>query len=362
MSRFFIGLFVFSFCRINAQTTAKVENVILVTFDGYRWREVFDGAQKKELNCAKYNHGKCEVLTQQFWDKDPKIRREKLMPFFWNTIARQGQLYGNRLLGSRVGVSNIYQFSYPGYNEIFTGQPSLKINSNDYGMNPNSNIFDSLSAHGFKGKMAGFATWDAFTRIINNQRTGVPVFAGIKPDSKGVVNTQGFNIDHWETTVPPHNDGVQLDSFTYHEAKEYLHRYHPRFAYIGFDETDEDAHEGHYENYLNAANTLDRYMQDLWTFIQSDPHYKDKTAIIITCDHGRGDKVLAFWQIHHTFIPHSKFTWIAAIGPGIAPKGEIKGGLHIKQKQIAATIGKLLGYSYKKGRATGKPIKGIVEN
>ncbi len=320
MNRILALIFCLCLSQLHARAQAKVENVILVTFDGYRWREVFDGAQKMELNCAKYTHGQCEKLTTQFWDNDPKVRREKLMPFFWNTIAKNGQLYGNRLLGSRVGVTNIYQFSYPGYNEIFTGQPSIKINSNDYGMDPNSNIFDSLSAHGFKGKMAGFATWDAFTRIINDQRTGVPVFAGLKPDAKGLVNAKGFSIDHWQTTVPRHNDGGQLDSFTYHVAKEYLQRNHPRFAFIGFDETDEDAHEGHYENYLNAANTLDRYMQDLWNFIQNDPQYKDKTAIIITCDHGRGDKILAFWQIHHTFIPHSKFTWIAVMGPGIKPK------------------------------------------
>ena len=97
-----------SSAQTSTQTSAKVENVILVTFDGYRWRELFDGAQKMQLYCAKYIYCNADKLKQQFWDNDQQKRREKLMPFFWHVIAKKGQLYGNRLLGSRVGVSNIY--------------------------------------------------------------------------------------------------------------------------------------------------------------------------------------------------------------------------------------------------------------
>lgn len=348
--------------HLQAQKPAQAENLILVTFDGFRWREVFDGAQKTQLNNPQYTHGLEKELKQKYWDADGKKRRQMLMPFFWNTIAKNGQLYGNHLVGNRSRVANIYQFSYPGYNEIFTGEPSLKIHSNHYGINPNSNVFDSLGTHGFKGRMAAVATWDAFTDILNAKRSGVETFAGLTPNRTGGLDTLGLRISHWQTSIPLHNEGAQLDTFTYHLAKEYLYLKHPRIMFIGFDETDGDAHEGHYERYLDIANTLDRYMQDLWNFIQSDPQYKDKTDIIITCDHGRGDKIPAWWKIHHLFILHSKFTWIAAMGPGIAAKGEIKGGHTVKQKQIAATIAKLLGYNYRKSGRTGKPIQGIVDN
>jgi hypothetical protein len=38
---------------ISAQDKVKTENVILVTFDGYRWQELFGGPQKKILISSK---------------------------------------------------------------------------------------------------------------------------------------------------------------------------------------------------------------------------------------------------------------------------------------------------------------------
>lgn len=59
--------------------------------------------------------------------------------------------------------------------------------------------------------------------------------------------------------------------------------------YISYGETDEWAHSGHYKDYLNAANLVDKWIQDIWNYVQNDPFYKNKTAIFITTDHGRGD-------------------------------------------------------------------------
>src|SRR5580693_8896131 len=92
---------------LQAQSTGKVENVIIVTFDGYRWQELFGGAQKNLVH-SKYTRDKKDVLNR-YWDDDPNIRRAKLMPFFWGTIARKGQLYGNRKLGAKLTLTNGYK-------------------------------------------------------------------------------------------------------------------------------------------------------------------------------------------------------------------------------------------------------------
>lgn len=356
-----IAVMLFSSFFSFAQTNAKTENVIVVTFDGYRWQELFGGAQKNLINNKKYAHDVAK-LKAKYWDEDGSKRREKLMPFFWGTIAKQGQIYGNRKLNNKVSVTNLYRFSYPGYNEIFTGCRDRRINSNDYGDDPNKNIFDFLGTQkGFENKMAAFATWDAFPRIINEKRNHVPVFADMKPDTKGCIKIKGVNFDQWVCTVPAHEPLSKTDTFTYQFAKEYLQRNHPRFAFIGFDETDDFAHGGDYEAYLNTATTLDRYMQDLWNFIQNDPQYKGKTTIILTCDHGRGDVPAYEWR-HHGFVMHAQNIWIAAIGAGIAPKGEMKGKQKLHQNQIAATIAALLGYTYKTDHFAGKPIDSMLSN
>lgn len=66
------------------------------------------------------------------------------MPFFWGTLAKQGQIYGNRALDNKVDNANPYWFSYPGYSEILTGHVDTLINSNDYPPNPHTNILEFL--------------------------------------------------------------------------------------------------------------------------------------------------------------------------------------------------------------------------
>src|SRR5882757_10426170 len=122
---------------------SKTRHLFIITIDGFRWQEVFTGADP--LLVANENYVKDTVLTRQlYWDSTPELRRRRLMPFFWNTIAERGQLYGNRHFDNNVNVKNFLKISYPGYNEIFTGHtdatsPNLPIN------NKNVNVLEYLN-------------------------------------------------------------------------------------------------------------------------------------------------------------------------------------------------------------------------
>jgi len=76
---------------------------------------------------------------------------------------------------------------------------------------------------------------------------------------------------------------------TYFAGREYLKAYHPRILYIAFDETDDFAHAGLYDQFLKSAHAEDAMIGDLWRLIQSDPQYRDKTTLLVSCDHGGGD-------------------------------------------------------------------------
>jgi len=360
MKKFFLLAQVFVSLAVFAQP--KTENVILVTWDGYRWQDLYGGADKKWMT-EKFVKD-VDGLKKQFDAPTPEARREKLMPFFWSMVAKQGTLIGNRWKKSKMDVTNGYKFSYPGYSEIFCGYGDHRVNSNDYPDNPNTNIFDFISAQkGFENKCAAFATWDAFPRIINTNRNKVPVFVNFKKENDVVscatVSSVGYGP--WQTSCPPLNPWAETDSMTYHFAKEYLHRNHPRFAFIGFDETDHFAHEGKYDAYLNTANMEDRFMEDLWNFIQNDPQYKDKTTLIITCDHGRGNKRPGMWRHHGKLVKDAHQIWLAAIGPDIPANGEVKGGKKYYQKQIAQTIAHLFGSNYTDTHPVGDAIDILVK-
>src|SRR5688572_25208625 len=84
----------------------KTENLFLITSDGLRWQEVFDGAEERLITAEHGGVKNTNALRSKFWRDTPESRRETLLPFFWNTIARQGQLIGNQNKGSIMTVTN----------------------------------------------------------------------------------------------------------------------------------------------------------------------------------------------------------------------------------------------------------------
>src|SRR5437879_9897353 len=91
---------------LTAGAAARTQNVFLIISDGFRWQEVFNGA---EADLMTKEHGGVQdsnALRSAFWRATPQERREALLPFFWTEIARRGQLFGNQNKGSVVTVTN----------------------------------------------------------------------------------------------------------------------------------------------------------------------------------------------------------------------------------------------------------------
>ena len=334
-----------------AQNTAQ--NIVIVTLDGMRWQEVFGGLDSALVNDSRFTKDPAS-LRQKFAHANAEISREKLFPFLWSTVKNQGLLIGNRSKGSGMDVANNFKFSYPGYNEIFTGYPDTAVNSNDKIPNKNVTVLEFLNKQkGFQGKVAAFATWDVFPYILNAKRSGVYVNADVDTLRFNTPQFALLNDLQFLTTRPI---GVRPDVITYLAAREYLKTYKPRALYIAFDETDDFAHGGMYDQYLASAHAQDAMIADLWKTLQSDPQYKDKTTLVITCDHGRGDKNKETWQSHGEKIPEASEIWMAALGPGIPASGELSNSPQIYQKQLAATFAKLLGFQFTANHPVAEPI------
>lgn len=335
----------------------KTENIVVITLDGMRWQEVFDGIDSSLMNNKEYSRSP-KTLKEKFWEDDVAERRKKLFPFFWNTIALKGQLYGNRNFGNYVDVANPYRFSYPGYNEIFTGYPDTAVNSNDKIWNRNANVLEFINKQKeYQGKVAAFATWDVFPYILNKKRSGIYVNADVDTFH---FNTPAFKLLNDLQLLTTRPVGVRPDVITYVAAREYLKQYGPRVLYIAFDETDDFAHAGMYDQYLMSAQAQDAMIADLWKTLQSLPQYKDKTTLLITCDHGRGDKIKEEWKHHGEKIPEASGIWIAAIGPDMKSTGEAKQENQLYQRQIASTIAALLGLKFMPVQGSHEPIQSIA--
>jgi hypothetical protein len=83
--------------------------------------------------------------------------------------------------------------------------------------------------------------------------------------------------------------------------------------------------------------------------------------LLVTVDHGRGDKIKSEWTTHGEKIEGASQIWFAAIGPEINAKGEIKTESQLYQKQFAQTIAKIMGYTFTADHPVEKEIKEVFE-
>ena len=278
---------------------AGLRNVVLVTLDGVRCEEVFGPG------------------------------REARMPFLWHVMAQDGQLLGDASRGSHLRVSNDTDRSYPGYSELLTGVVDPRIQSNDRLVNPNPNVLEWLdAAPDLRGRVAALGGWDLLPFILGGDRSRLRIVAGGK------------------------------DAATEAAALEDLRTRAPRVLYVMLNETDDWAHQGEDELYLDALHRADAFLARLWAVVQELPEYRGRTALVVTTDHGRGSG--GDWTRHGDKVPGSEAIWLAALGPDTPALG-VRAGVDGVQAQVASTVAALLGRDWRaRVPAAAPPLPGVV--
>ena len=361
MRYLFLALVLSVALKASGQAARKTENVFIITLDGLRWQELFTGADSVLIRNKDFTRDPNE-LSSRFWAGTPVERRKKLMPFFWTTLEKEGQIYGNRLHGNYVDCSNKMWFSYPGYSEILCGfADDQRIKSNDKIDNPNTTVLEFLNKEKrYKGKVAAFASWDVIPFIINEKRSGIPVNGGYETAAGNDLTEREIFLNELQPRIPGHWGSVRQDAFTHYYAFEYLKKYKPKVIYISYGETDDFAHDGRYDEYLSAAFRTDQFIQDLWQWMQLQSTYKDKTTFLITTDHGRGTVPLDAWKSHGDKVAGADQIWFAVIGPDTKRGGEQKNKNQIYQNQVAKTAAAFLGIDYTNDKTVGDVIDGVL--
>jgi hypothetical protein len=345
-----------------AQSGRSGQNVVLIVSDGLRWQEVFRGADSTLVSRRWGGVEDTAATRLAFVRPDPSEARRTLMPFLWDTIARRGQLLGNVSEGSVATVTNGFWFSYPGYSEMITGHADPRIDSNDGPPNPNLTVFEWIARQpGYRGKVAVFGTWDAFPRIFNRERSGLPIRAGWETPFPGAADPARAEIDRlYATTTRLWGSELAYDAFMQAAVLEYVRREHPRVLFIGYGETDEWAHARRYDQMLESAHRVDQFVAELWNTMQRMPQYRGRTTFIITADHGRGSTV-SDWHDHGAKVDGAANIWIAMLGPATPALGERHGIEPVTQSQIAATLAATLGLDYRRAEpAAAGPIASAV--
>ena len=213
-------------------------NVILITLDGARYKEVF--RMKSVL---------------------PKIKKK----------VSEGQIfeYRNVRIANRVGIS------LPGYISIMSGEFEKRCMQNECKNTTHSTFFDGLIDHyGFDPRdLATVASWENIGRAIELTPGRIYRDIGIQDEDKN--------------DLPPWI-GSRWDSRTFEHGLKYLEEKKPRAFYLSFVESDEYAHKHEYSNYVAAVQTLDDRLEKIQSLLSTMGEYGDETSIVVTTDHGRG--------------------------------------------------------------------------
>lgn len=330
---------------LSAFAQPVTRNVLLVTIDGLRWQEVFRGADETFINTEFGGVAQNVVQAVRAAALAPTAeeRRRKLMPFLWTEIAARGQIFGNRDRGSPMRVANTEWVSYPGYSELLCGFADPLIVSNTPIPNRNVTVLEWLNGRqGFTGRVAACATWQVFPAIYNVGRSRFPTWVSGQRGALVPKTPQFADIARWMEDIPTKARDEHYDGFGFRAALEMIDAVRPRVFHIALGEPDTDAHRRRYDAYLESIQRADRFVREIWETLQTLEAYRGTTTLILTTDHGRGNTPQD-WTSHGKKTPRSDETWLAALGPDTAARGERADTAAVVSAQVAATVAALLG-------------------
>jgi hypothetical protein len=89
---------------------------------------------------------------------------------------------------------------------------------------------------------------------------------------------------------------------------------HPRLTFVSLAAVDVMAHNASWGGYLQAIHTADSLVGETWTYLQSDPFYRDQTILFVTNDHGRHDDAHGGFQHHGDGCEGCRHIMLLAVG------------------------------------------------
>jgi hypothetical protein len=134
------------------------------------------------------------------------------------------------------------------------------------------------------------------------------------------------------------------DELSIYIARQLMKQHAPSLMMLTLHDMD-IAHSGAYSLYVDAIQRADRLCAELWSAVQSDPEYKDRTTLYIMPDFGRDsddDPAGNGFQHHRTGGAMARTTWMLALGPHLRRNMTVD--RPIESIDLVPTIGRCLGF------------------
>ncbi len=316
-----------------APRTLSDGRVVLVTIDGARWQDVFEG-------------------TNPSWTGAAHVPPEQLMPRVYAMLETRGVAFG----ADREGCGTVHtaggaNVSLPGYLEIFTGRPSWCLDNDCAWVN--ESVMDEAAFAQVAG-VASISSWKTLERAVSGGGSGVFVAAGPTWPVEAIRDPRLDELARAGESADPYpgHGAYRPDVHTAAIALEYFRVAKPAFFHVGLGDPDEWGHRSEYGKYLSAMQQADALIGALMDEIDAMGDQGAKTTLIVTPDHGRN----ATFRDHGALRIESGRTFLLAFGHGVTARGVGCPSGDMTLADIAPTIRRLLGLSPAVDDGGGRPL------
>jgi hypothetical protein len=320
-----------------ARRGTRTRNVVLITVDGVRWQEIFQGVEAARAKSAGL--AGCDVVTAA-----------QLLPNL-SALAGSGVALGGD--GGEMVSSGPNFVSLPGYRELLTGRAGGSCTHNLCGPIDERTLLDELRGE----EPAVIASWEKLTNAAARDPRVATVSAGrhggatrdrlrVSPRASALLDEAAHSRAYpgWLDYRP--------DRYTSALALEYLKVKRPRFLHVALGDTDEHAHRGNYRGYLEALRAADRFVGELSETLRALGEYGEETTVIVTTDHGRAHD----FRGHGGHAAESARVWLIASGGSIHAAGAVTTSRTHALADVAPTLRVMLELPVDRSPHAGSPI------
>ncbi|HEY0466482.1 MAG TPA: alkaline phosphatase family protein [Polyangiaceae bacterium] len=297
------------------QSSTPPVTIVVVTLDGVRWHEVFEGV---DAQLAK-SHG---------LSPHEVVSAAELTPNLHRIVATHGAALGAPGHGAAISASGPNFVSLPGYAELLSGRRATRCRDNQCtggGARTLLDDFASVSARG-ASQVALFTSWPDIARVASE---------------RGVL-----------AEPLPRGAGFRPDAVTADLAIAHLKAHPPRFLFLGLGEPDEFGHQNDYAGYLNAVRRADARIAEVDQELSRLAAHGTRTALFVTADHGRADSFVD----HGSKFPESARVWLIAAGSAVRATGFVAAPTQRRLADLAPTVRQIAGLPQDLDPEAGMPL------
>jgi hypothetical protein len=290
--------------------------VVLVTIDGARWQEIFEGTDPKLAD-------------------GPRRASREIVPHLDRMARERGAAIGAPGRGT-IRATGPNFVSLPGYTEILSGRAPHGCPDNSCGRATLPTVLDEAYAAG--GTVAAFTSWDRLERAATAWPGRFVVSSGRRNDPA--------------ISPKPGAGNYRPDRVTAEVALRHLVVERPDVLYVGLGDADEQAHRSNYRGYLEALTHADAFVGRVLEVLGRMGGRGERTHVIVTADHGRAHD----FRNHGQMAPESARVWLVASGPTIAARGRVASPADRRLADVAPTLRVVLGLPADRSANAGRPL------